>query len=54
MMKASNASIEDLVEDDLILLDIYHPRMEYLTVQEVEVYSVMTLISNIGGAVGLW
>lgn len=28
--------------------------MEYLQVKEVEVYSLVTLVSNIGGEVGLW
>lgn len=52
--RSGRASIDQLVEDDIILVDVNHPSMEYLHAKEVEVYSIITLVSNIGGAVGLW
>lgn len=40
--------------NNMILLDIYYSRMEYTLLKEVEIYSVPSLISNVGGAVGLY
>jgi hypothetical protein len=42
------------LDENTILLNVYHPIMEFVKLQEIETYTFITLISNIGGAAGLW
>jgi len=54
MMRGGNSSNPVDLDENSILMDIFHPFMEHVIVQEVETYTIFSLIGNIGGAAGLW
>ena len=46
--------LNNISKDDLILINIYYPKLEYISVEQMAKTEFFDLISNIGGTFGLF